>query len=110
VPWNGCILIYCHGYRPLGADREAEIDYEGSHYANLLREGWIVSSTSYRRHGVIIKDAMTDVLSLRNFIVNMCKERRDVFVLLDGRSMGGAIATRLAEREPSLFNAVLAVR
>lgn len=53
-----------------------------------MRQGWIVAMTSYRREGLIVSDAIKDVNNLRNFI---CNERGyPYWVVLEGRSMGGA--------------------
>jgi pimeloyl-ACP methyl ester carboxylesterase len=112
TPWNGCILLYAHGYRPLGHSLTVELEPNAECYRRLLAEGWIVAASSYRREGVIIKDAMDDLKNLRQVIVerycNTCIPAPRC-VILEGQSMGGGICTRLAEREPQLFNAVLCV-
>lgn len=64
-------------------------------YGRLIEAGWIVAMSSYRREGLIVRDAMDDVRILRSFIV---KERGEAkLVMLEGRSMGGAITTYIAE-------------
>lgn len=107
--WNGSILIYAHGYRPAGHSLAVELDRQGECYNRLVGEGWIVAATSYRREGVIIRDAMEDIKNLRLFISQRYGSRRTSMVILEGQSMGGGIATRLAEREPGLFDGVLGV-
>jgi len=64
-----------------------------------MKQGWIVAMTSYRREGLIVADAMKDVNNLRNFICN--EQGYPYWVLLEGRSMGGAIVTYIAEMEYS---------
>jgi hypothetical protein len=106
--WNGCLLIYAHGYRPEEHPLTAELDVEGECYQRLLCSGWMIASTSYRRNGVIIHDAMEDIKNLRNFIVSRY-QRIPNLCILEGQSMGGGICTRLAEREPGLFHGLLAI-
>ena len=36
----------------------------------LLNEGWMVATTSYRRNGIIIADAIDDLDALRAFIAD----------------------------------------
>lgn len=105
--WNGGLLIYCHGHRAQGHGLIAELDLKGTCYQELLKEGWMIAGTSYRRTGVVIKDSQEDVLELREFICRRYSLPR--LVLLEGQSMGGAIATLMAERYPELVHGVLAV-
>jgi pimeloyl-ACP methyl ester carboxylesterase len=105
--WNGCVLIYLHGHRPVGNGLEAELDWRGACYASLLREGWLVAATSYRREDVIILDSQRDVLELRDYIV--CRYGTPRICVLEGQSMGGGISTLMAERYPELVHGVLAV-
>jgi hypothetical protein len=56
--WNGAVLLYAHGFRPVGHGLQVELDMKQGVYARLVAEGWIVAATSYRREGVILHDAM----------------------------------------------------
>lgn len=105
--WNGCLLLYAHGFRPEGYPMVVELDTDGSCYQRLLEDGWIIAATSYRRTGVILKDAMDDVINLRCWVARRYGQPH--LVLLEGQSMGGAICTLLSEREPLLFDGVLGV-
>ena len=107
VDSSSCLLIYCHGFRPEGTPAFAEID--DVFWLRLVQQGWTVAATSYRRSGLIVADAIRDVFNLRNWV---CREVAvPAWSFLDGRSMGGAICTRLAERANirRLFNGVLAI-
>ncbi len=86
-----------------------ELDHHAECYKRLIADGWIVAATSYRREGVIIKDAMDDIVNLRACILRRYPHRSPRLVLLEGQSMGGGICTRLAERRGDLFHGVLAV-
>jgi hypothetical protein len=44
-------LIFCHGYRPDGIPKSASLDITRVQYQLLLRKGWLLASTSYRREG-----------------------------------------------------------
>ena len=57
--------------------------------------------TSYRREGVVVGDAMEDVVNLRQHIESAYGHIE--LALLEGRSMGGGIATLLCEQRPDLF-------
>ncbi len=75
-------------------------------WVTTVSQGWTVAATSYRRSGLIVADAIRDVFNLRNWV---CSEVGvPVWCFLDGRSMGGAISTRIAERPNirRLFNGV----
>lgn len=96
--WNRHVLLLAHGYR--AADRPLVADLFPEHlaYRTLLAEGWIVAKTSYRRNGIILADAIADLDALRDHIAEKIGEPSRV--LLEGESMGGLIATLMAEREP----------
>ena len=96
--WNQRVLLLAHGLRD--ADRPLVADLNPDHlaYRTLLEEGWIVAKTSYRRNGLIVADAIADLDALREHIEK--KFGAPDRVLLEGESMGGLIATLIAEREP----------
>lgn len=99
--WNGNVLVYAHGHRPVGLPRLAELEEllaSDGHFAALLQAGWILGMTSYRREGRIIRDAMRDVVNLLRFLDQFTRGQKPQRVVLEGRSMGGGICTRLAER------------
>jgi len=96
--WNRRVLIFAHGHRCEGTGAST-VDLDPLHpfYRGVLEQGWLVAATSYRRDGVIIRDAMDDVDNLRAEVARRFGEPD--CVILEGRSMGGAICTLLAERE-----------
>lgn len=97
--WNRRVLIFAHGHRCEGTGTSTvDLDPQHPFYQHsLLERGWLVAATSYRRDGVIIRDAMEDIDNLRAEVVRRFGEPD--CVILEGRSMGGAICTLLAERE-----------
>ena len=96
--WNNRVLLLAHGYRAEDRPLVADLSPEQLAYRTLLEEGWMVAKTSYRRNGVIIKDALADLDALRAHIEKTYgpPER----VIIEGESMGGLIATLMAERDP----------
>lgn len=105
--WQGKLLIFAHGYRPESVALSAKIDTGSPHYSQLLEEGWMLAMTSYRRNGIIIDDAISDIENLRQHIeVQFSKPSR---ILLMGDSMGGAIVVLIAENHAEYYDGVLAV-
>jgi hypothetical protein len=108
------ILIYCHGFRPIGIPLLPSLDLDTNDsmmIPSLLTDGWIVSATSYRREGYILGDAVDDVRRLRQHIVDQLPIYRPHYrvdgvdlkdmtirVIVMGTSMGGAIGAFIAER------------
>ena len=95
--WNKRLLLLAHGYR--ADDRPLVADLFPEHLAcrALLDEGWMIAKTSYRRNGIIVADAIADLDALRGHVAkNFGVPER---VLVEGESMGGLIATLLAERD-----------
>ena len=96
-PWNHNVLLIAHGYRPDSAPLIADLHPERAANRALLDEGWIVATTSYRRNGLIVADAVADLDALRAFIANAYGDPGRV--ILEGESMGGLITTIMAERD-----------
>ncbi len=105
--WNGNLLLIAHGYRPETAPLVADLFPNQLAYATLLREGWIVAKTSYRRNGIIVEDAIDDLNNLKTFIANRHGPLRRVIV--EGESMGGTIATLIAERGVTGYHGLIAI-
>jgi pimeloyl-ACP methyl ester carboxylesterase len=96
-PWNHRVLMLAHGYRPESAPLVADLHPERASLKAVLDEGWIVATTSYRRNGLIVGDAIADLDALRAYITASYGEPGRV--ILEGESMGGLIVTIMAERE-----------
>lgn len=94
--WNGSLWIEAHGLRsneqePLVASLSPAQPFN----AELLKRGWAIATTSYRRNGMIIDDAITDLTNLRNEAAARLGTPK--VVIIEGSSMGGGIATLIAE-------------
>jgi pimeloyl-ACP methyl ester carboxylesterase len=105
--WSGCVLLLAHGFRDPNAPLVADLDPNHLACRTLLEEGWIVATTSYRRNGMIIRDAIADIENLRERIASTCGEPRRV--LLEGDAMGGAIVTLIAEQFAGHYQGAVAV-
>ncbi|MBL9185990.1 MAG: SAM-dependent chlorinase/fluorinase [Opitutaceae bacterium] len=108
--WNRRVLLLAHGLR--SEDRPLVADLFPDHlaYRTLLEEGWIVAKTSYRRNGLIVADAIADLDALRAHIA--AKFGEPTRVVVEGESMGGLIATFIAERalvRPPLYHGAVAI-
>lgn len=100
--WNHRLLLLAHGYRPDKAPLIADLHPERASLKAALDAGWMVASTSYRRNGLVVADAIADLDALRAYIAQTYgpPER----VILEGESMGGLIVTIMAERDPGLYD------
>jgi len=105
--WNRYALLLAHGERPTANPLSAAFPVDRGFYQHLLEEGWIVASSSYRRNGTIIREAAADLSALREYIEHMYGRPGRTFVI--GWSMGGMIATMIAETNDRDYTGVLAV-
>src|SRR5688572_4951730 len=80
-PWNGRALLLAHGLRPADQPLHAEIYETKSPVRDLLAAGWLVALTSYRRNGIIVQDAITDLDNLRRHIVRQHGGPKAVFLM-----------------------------
>ncbi|MGH8019466.1 MAG: SAM hydroxide adenosyltransferase [Opitutaceae bacterium] len=106
-PWNRNVLFLAHGYRPPTAALSADVPLEDPACARLISGGWMIAVTSYRRNGMIVRDAIADINALRAHIEST--ESPPGLVILLGESMGGAIVTLIAENGPGRFHGAVAV-
>jgi hypothetical protein len=112
--WNGRLLLCAHGYRQPGTPHLHELHPEDAFVSQLVRQGWAVASTSYRRQGKVVVDGLRDVISLRTWALAHLElsEHQRPLCVLEGRSMGGAIAVLAAEGNhgaQGLFDGVIAI-
>ena len=98
IAWNGSVLLIAHGLRAETDPLVADLNPAHIAYRTLLSEGWLIAKTSYRRNGMIVADAVADLENLRAHIANTYGEPKRVIV--EGDSMGGLIATIIAEQPP----------
>jgi pimeloyl-ACP methyl ester carboxylesterase len=100
--WNHRLLLLAHGYRPASAPLVADLHPDRDSIKAALNEGWMVATTSYRRNGLIVADAIVDLDALRAYIVKAYGDLDRV--VLEGESTGGLIVTIMAERDAELYS------
>jgi pimeloyl-ACP methyl ester carboxylesterase len=105
--WNGRVLLLAHGFREASAPLVADLNPNHLACRTLLDQGWVVATTSYRRNGMIIRDAIADLENLREHIVEICGEPH--LVILEGDAMGGAIVALIAEQFADHYQGAVAV-
>ncbi len=107
LKWNKKVYLLAHGFVPAAEPITAVFHVEDELYQKLLAEGWIIGSTSYRRNGMIIKDAQEDIHQLRSHIVKRYGQPDRVIV--QGKSMGGLISVLIAETGAGDYHGVLSL-
>ncbi|MGJ8658144.1 MAG: SAM hydroxide adenosyltransferase [Akkermansiaceae bacterium] len=92
---SGKVLFLAHGYRGEDAPLSADFDMKGTMARSLTSEGWTIASTSYRRNGWIIEDALDDIKALQTKVETIQGKAKISYIL--GNSMGGQIAILAGE-------------
>ncbi|MFI6094750.1 alpha/beta hydrolase family protein [Lentzea sp. NPDC051213] len=108
--WNGTLILFSHGYIPEGSPWPQGIPLANRVETEqwLLDHGYALAGSEYKgRFGMVIDQALNDQIALLDwFRDNVAQPRHTIS---SGFSMGGGIATRLAERHPERFDGVLAL-
>lgn len=105
--WDGRLLLEAPDILHAPAPLVAEIDDSTPDHRALLAAGWALATTSYRRTGPILVDAIDDLIALRDRLAADLGQPR--MVLVAGTGMGGLIATLVAERHSDEFHGCLAL-
>jgi pimeloyl-ACP methyl ester carboxylesterase len=108
--WNGTLIMFSHGYIPAGVPFPPGIPLANRAETEqwLLDHGYALAGSDFQgRTGLVVQEALTDQTTLLDwFDTTIGKPRHTI---ASGFSMGGGIATRLAERNPGRFDGVLAI-
>lgn len=105
--WNGRLLLLAHGLRDEAEPLHAHLFPDRGLTRALLAEGWVVALTGYRRNGVVVRDAITDLDNLRAHVARTHGRPQRTYLM--GDSMGGLIVTRIAEMQPEHYDGAVAV-
>lgn len=103
--WVGDLLIYNHGLIFEHLPPSTDLDPSREPFTTLLEDGWLLASSCYRRNGLIVGDAVDDVLELIKHLRERFGRPRNTFLI--GESMGGAISLQLLEDHPDQFQGAL---
>lgn len=104
--WNGKLLVIAHGLRIEGSGKSSHISIDGF-ISDLLKDNWMIAKTSYRRNGMIVRDAIEDIEYLTAYIQSNYGKYTEKY--LYGRSMGGMVGINLAEGPNSGYKGILAL-
>jgi dienelactone hydrolase len=105
--WQGKLVLIAHGYRGEDQPLKAEFEIDKRFAKPLIDQGWAIASTSYRRNGWIIEDAILDLKALRDHVVASKGEVGRCVIV--GSSMGGLIGTLIAEGAMDNVHGVVAI-
>lgn len=105
---NGRVLLVAHGYWPDSMLIALSPDWSEGLVSTFVEDGWIVATTSYRRNGWIMEDAARDLENLYELVAAAMRGDPGTVYLM-GDSMGGGIATLLAENPGGRFDGALAM-
>ena len=105
--WQGKLVLIAHGYRMEDQPLDGDFDVQNRFDEDLLAKGWAIASTSYRRNGWIVEDAITDLKALRDRVEK--DEGKVERCIVVGSSMGGLIGTLIAEGALDRIDGVVAI-
>ncbi len=104
--WNNRLLLLAPDRRNAPDPLAATLDETAPDNEALLDAGWALATSSYRRTGPILVDAIEDLRSLREQLAE--ELGAPAMTVVAGRGMGGLITVLLAERHADEFHAFLA--
>ncbi len=104
--WDGRLVIEVPDCLRAPEPLAAVLDAAAPATSELLATGWAVATTSYRRHGPLIADGITDLRSLREHLATDLGQ--PTLTLVEGTGMGGLIAIFIAERHADEFHGCIA--
>ncbi|MEV5613802.1 prolyl oligopeptidase family serine peptidase [Streptomyces sp. NPDC052225] len=105
--WNGTVLLYSHGYRPVGSPKTGEDAPSSDAREKLLAEGYALIGSSYASNGWAVTDAVPDQLATLDLFTERFGAARRT--LAWGTSYGGFVTTMLAERHADRFDGSLSM-
>jgi pimeloyl-ACP methyl ester carboxylesterase len=104
-PWNGDLLMYCHGYSP------APIQYRRGEPSAAVRpflaRGFAVAQSGFSKGGWAIEEGIRDTEALRAHFTRSHGAPGRVYVA--GQSMGGFLTLVLLEKFPRVYAGGLAM-
>jgi pimeloyl-ACP methyl ester carboxylesterase len=107
--WNGTLLLWSHAaYRFGFSPTEIEVANQPITRQWLLEHGYAVAASKYDPvSGWVVKQAIDDQVGLLDWFNRTVGKPR--YTVAEGASMGGLVATLLAERHPQSFAGVVSL-
>jgi len=110
--WNGDLVVFAHGYvsalEPLGIPEDQLLIPDGTSIPELVNElGYAFATTSYRYNGLIVGDAIIDLVELVYRFNDLYPDAGRVYLV--GASEGGLITVKTVERFKTIFSGGLAL-
>ncbi|HEY7636119.1 MAG TPA: hypothetical protein VH763_11270 [Gemmatimonadales bacterium] len=107
--WNGELVIYAHGYVEASQPMAIHDDIVGgqSVSSSVTGLGYGFATTSYRANGLVIPEAVADIIELQNTVVQLYRPD-PVHTFIVGASEGGLVAALAAEQHPEVVDGALA--
>ncbi|MCX7790485.1 MAG: alpha/beta hydrolase-fold protein [Chloroflexaceae bacterium] len=114
--WNGDLVLWAHGYVLPGDELTFQDELPGDPpiaLPTLVQSlGYAFAATTYAKNGLVVPEAQQDLLELLEvFKAGYQTQTGQPYpgrVYITGASMGGLIATLLAEKHPDKFAGALA--
>ncbi|MFI9759503.1 alpha/beta hydrolase family protein [Streptomyces sp. NPDC051963] len=104
---NGTVLLYSHGYMPVGAPNSAQNTPDSATLDKLLDQGYALIGSSYATNGWAVTDAVPDQLATLDVFTDKFGAAKRTIAW--GTSYGGFVTTTLAERHADLFDGSLSM-
>ncbi|WP_257004156.1 S9 family peptidase [Streptomyces sp. SA15] len=105
--WNGTVLLFSHGYTPLGVPNPARNAPDDATKSALLKEGYALIGSSYASNGWAVSEAVPDQLAtLDTFTARFGPARHTIAW---GASYGGLVTSMIAERHPDRISGSLSL-
>jgi len=105
--WNGTLALFGHGLKLPIEDNPVEIAPDPDVGNYLLQRGVALAGSDFGTTGWAVEDAIRDQLATRTAVVN--RFGKPARTIAWGLSMGGQVATALAERYPVKFGGALPI-
>lgn len=98
--WNGDLVMYAHGYvsptEPVAIPESQLFLPDGSYLPDLITDmGYAFATASYRANGMVVPDAITDMVELKFLFKELFPDPKHTFLV--GASEGGLITTKSLE-------------
>lgn len=105
--WNGTLLLYSHGYAAPDGGNPASDAGDATTAGWLLRNGYALAGSSFRRTGWAVEEALADQTRLLDHFRSAFGRPRHTVAW--GHSLGGIITAGLVQTHPERLDAALAM-